>query len=149
MDVAYVSALAALGGSIIGGLTSGFTSWMNLRSQARAARLAHDLAGLEDLFRDFIVAASGAYGDATQSDQPKIQDMVGLYGMISRMRIRCTPRTIDSAEKVMETIIGAYFSPNKSIPDLQALMKSERGVDPLKEFAEAAREELGAFSQSG
>ena len=147
MDVAYISALAALGGSIVGGLTSGFTSWMNLRSQARAARLAHELVRREDLFRDFVVAASGAYGDATQSTQPNIQELVRLYGMISTMRVGCTPRTIASAEDVMQAIIDTYFSPNKSISDLQALMRSEHGVDPLKEFAEAAREELGAFSR--
>jgi hypothetical protein len=65
MDVVYISALSALAGSVIGGLTSGLTTWMNQRAQARAARLAYDLSRQKDLFRDFIVAASKAYADAT------------------------------------------------------------------------------------
>ena len=50
MDVVYISALSALAGSIIGGLTSSPT-WMNQRAEARAARLAYDLSRQEELFR--------------------------------------------------------------------------------------------------
>jgi hypothetical protein len=42
MDVAYISALSALAGSAIGGLTSGFTTWLNQRFQAKAETLAHE-----------------------------------------------------------------------------------------------------------
>jgi hypothetical protein len=57
MDVAYVSALSALAGSVVGGLTSGFTTWLSQRAQARAGRLAHEMSRREELFKDFIVAA--------------------------------------------------------------------------------------------
>jgi hypothetical protein len=60
MDVAYISALSALAGSVIGGLTSGMTTLMSQRAQARAGQLAHDLSRREDLYTDFIVAASKA-----------------------------------------------------------------------------------------
>jgi hypothetical protein len=43
MDTAYVSAISALAGSVIGGLTSGFTTWLNQRSQARAGVAAREL----------------------------------------------------------------------------------------------------------
>jgi hypothetical protein len=39
MDVAYISALSALAGSAIGGLTSGFATWLNQRFQAKAETL--------------------------------------------------------------------------------------------------------------
>jgi hypothetical protein len=42
MNVAYISALSALAGSVIGGLTSGTTSWLNQRSLARAEQLGHE-----------------------------------------------------------------------------------------------------------
>ena len=51
MDVAYVSALAALAGSIVGGMTSGITTWLNQRAQIRAAHLDHDLARRQDLLQ--------------------------------------------------------------------------------------------------
>ena len=64
MDVAYISALSALAGSVVGGLTSGVTTWLALRHQERARQLAHNKSAREDLYRDFIVAASQAYGNA-------------------------------------------------------------------------------------
>ena len=146
MDVVYISALSALAGSIIGGLTSGLTTWMNQRAQVRAARLAYDLSRQEDLFRDFIVAASKAYSEATQNNEPQIQDFVALYAMISRMRVWCAPRTVACAEKVIEATTNAYFAPNRTIADVHALIRSGKGIDPLKEFSEAAREELQQFS---
>jgi hypothetical protein len=60
MDIAYVSALSALAGSVVGGLTSGITTWLGLRAQTRAGQLAHNKSQREDLYRDFIVAASQA-----------------------------------------------------------------------------------------
>ena len=39
MNAAYISALAALAGSVIGGLTSLLTSWLTQRTQARAQEL--------------------------------------------------------------------------------------------------------------
>jgi hypothetical protein len=143
MNVAVLSALSALAGSVVGGLTSGLTTWMNLRGQARAARKAHRLQRQEDLVRDFINAASKTYGHAVQNDEPEVQDLVALYGMISRMRIRSAAKTVAAADKVLDVIINTYFSPNKTITDIHALIKSGSGVDPLKEFAEVAREELG------
>ncbi len=44
MDVAYLTALSALGGSVVGGLTSGFTTWLTQRTQARAGQLAREMS---------------------------------------------------------------------------------------------------------
>ena len=46
----------------------------------------------------------------------------------------------------MEATISAYFAPNKTIRELHDLMKSGAGVDPPKDFSEAAREELQAYT---
>ena len=63
MDIAYISALAALAGSVVGGLTSGLTTWLSQRAQVRAGQLAHEMSRRDDLYKDFIVAALKAYGD--------------------------------------------------------------------------------------
>jgi hypothetical protein len=142
MDVAYISALSALAGSVVGGLTSTGTTWLTQRAQARSGRLAHEMARREDLYRDFITAASKAYGDALVSSEPKLPDLVDLYSMISRMRVMSAPRTIASADKIMLAIIDTYFSPNHSVHELGDLIKAGAGIDPLREFSEAAREDL-------
>jgi hypothetical protein len=148
MDVAYVSALSALAGSVVGGLTTGFTTWLSQRAQAKAGQLAHDMSVREDLFKDFIVAASKTYGEAIVSSEPKIGDLVSLYAMISRMRVLSLPQTIECADKVMQATIDTYFAPNKTVRELHDLIKSGggAGIDPLKGFSDAAREELRAFT---
>jgi hypothetical protein len=142
MNIAYISALSALGGSVIGGFTSGLTNWLNQHSQARAERLAHDFEWRGELYKDFIIAASRAYGGALISSEPQIQELIALYAMISRMRILSSPQTIACALNVMVTTIATYSSPNKSVQELNELIKSRREIDPLREFAEATREEL-------
>jgi hypothetical protein len=146
MDVAYISAISALAGSVIGGLTSGYTSWLTQRSQARAGQVAHDLARREDLIRDFIIAASRTYGDAIINSEPKMPEIVDLYALVSRMRVLNMPRSVMCADNVMGSIIDTYFAPNRTLADLRELVKTGGGVDPLKAFSEAAREELHAFA---
>jgi hypothetical protein len=144
MDIAYISALSALAGSVVGGLTSGITTWLGLRAQERARQLAHNKSAREDLYRDFIVAASQAYGNAIVSDEPQIQELVALYAMISRMRILSSPPIVACADKIMRATIDTYFAPNKTIRELHELVKSGP-IDPLKDFSEMAREELRTF----
>ena len=147
MDIAYLSALSALAGSVVGGLTSGITAWLSQRTQARAEQHAREMSRREDLYKEFIVAASKAYGDAIVSNEPQIQELVALYAMISRMRVLAFPRTVECAEKTMREVMDTYNAPNRTMLELHELIKSgEAAIDPLKEFSEAAREELRAFT---
>src|SRR6267154_5047013 len=145
-DAAYLSALSALAGSLVGGLTLGITTWLSVRNQARSGQLAHELSQREDLYKDFIVSASRTYGDAMLTNEPQMQDLVALYAMISRMRVLSSARTVSCAQKVMEATVDTYFAPNKTVHELHEVIKSGHGIDPLKDFSEAAREELQAFT---
>jgi hypothetical protein len=69
----------------VGGLTSGITTLMSQRAQARAGQFAHDNSRREDLYKDFIVAASQANGNAIGSNEPQIREHVALYALISRI----------------------------------------------------------------
>jgi hypothetical protein len=146
MDAAYISAVSALAGSVIGGLTTGFTTLLNQRSQARAGMVAHELSRREDLVKDFIVAASTIYGDAIVNSEPKMPEIVDLYAMVSRMRVLNMPKSVARADDVMRSILDTYFSPNRTIADLREIVRTGGGVDPLKDFSEAAREEIRAFA---
>ena len=148
MDAALLSALAALAGSVVGGLTSGFTNWLSHRAQTKASLLAHALSRPEELFKDFMIAASKSYGEALMSNTAQLQELVELYGMISRMRAVCWPHTVACAEKVLAETIAAYSVPNRSVPQIHELLKSGTGIDPLKDFAEAARAELQSIDVS-
>jgi hypothetical protein len=146
MDVAYLSTLSALAGSVVGGLTSGAATWLSQRAQARESRLAREMARRDDLYKEFIAAASKAYGEAIVSNEPNVQELVALYAMISRMRVQSPPQTVACAEKIMRATIDTYFAPVKTIREFHELAQRGSGIDLLKDFSEVAREELRAFT---
>jgi hypothetical protein len=147
MDAAYLSALSALAGSIVGGLTSGLANWLNQRAQTKAGMVAHEMSRREDLYRDFILAASKAYGQAIVSSDAEIHDLIALYAMISRMRILSSERTIEAADRIMRVTLATYRAPNRTVVELEELIKNGADIDPLKEFSEAAREELQSLAR--
>jgi hypothetical protein len=146
MDVAYVSAMAALVGSVVGGLTAGGTTWLSQRAHARAGQMAHEAGLREDPYREFIIVAPTAYSDALLNSEPQIPKLVSLYAMISRTRIVSSPR-IECADKIMLTIVDTYFSANRSVRELRDLVRVGSGIDPLRDFS--AREEMRLFKGGG
>ena len=142
MDSAYVSAIAALLGSVVGALSTGIANWISQRAQEQAKTRAHEVSRREDLFRDFIVAASKTYAAAIVTSEPQLPELIALYGMVSRMRVFCAARTVACAEKVMLTTIDTFFRPNKTIREVHEMMIAGKGIDPLQEFSGAARDEL-------
>jgi hypothetical protein len=142
MDSAFISAFSALAGSIVGGLTSGLTTWMSLRSQTRANHRLHNVMQREELYRDFIVAASEIYGSAILNSEPQIQELVLLYGMISRMRVLSSTDVIACAETTLDSIVETYSAEKKTLREMGAMIKSGQAIDPLREFSRITREEL-------
>jgi hypothetical protein len=65
--------------------------------------------------------------------------------MISRMRVMSQPETIACADRVMRVTVDTYFAPNKTVRELNDLIRTNTAMDPLKDFSEAAREELRAL----
>jgi Xaa-Pro aminopeptidase len=141
MDPAYISALAALAGSIIGGLMSLATSWLTQHAQFRTQQLARDVTGREELYKDFIEEASKLYADAYEHNQAEISKFVRLYALISRMRILSSPEIIEKADRVGQAIIETYLAPNRTFHDLMEILDNDT-LNPLREFSNVCREEL-------
>jgi len=81
MDAPSISPLAALGGALIGGLTSFAASWVTQQSQSRAQQLAHKLTRREQLYKDFVEEASKLYADSLVHETPDISQLIRLYAM--------------------------------------------------------------------
>ena len=141
MDPAYVSALAALAGSAVGGLTSLATTWLTQHSQYRTQQHERDLARREELYRDFIQEASKLYADACEHDQVEISKLVAIMALINRMRVLSSPEIVEKADDVMRLIIETYLAPIKAFGDVLELVHSKE-LNPLREFSIACREEL-------
>ena len=141
MDPSYIPALAALGGAALGGFTSFATSWTTLRVQMKANNSASSKARRQKLYKEFITQASKVYGDALIHDELELSGLIGLYSLISRMRILSSANVIESAVFVARTISDVYREPNKTPDELEEMIHNNR-VDLLSRFSEACREEL-------
>ena len=141
MNPAYISALSALAGAIIGGLASFGTSWITQRTQLRHAHREAEKAKLEALYNDFITEATRLLADSLTHQTEDVANQVRLYAMVGRMRLISDRPVIDAAVRVEDTIIEHYLGPNLS---LQQVMDYAHGGgrDFLTEFSEACRKDL-------
>ena len=121
MDPAYLSAIAALAGSTIGGLTSLTASWLTNHVQFGAQERAANRNRWEDLYRSFIEEASKWYADAYEHDQARVSNLVNLYALVSRMRVL--------SREVIELL-------------------DNDAMNPLRDFGNTCREELRGFNPS-
>ena len=145
MDTAYLSALAALTGTAVGGLTSFFSTWLAQNAQFKAQLFLHDKGRRQEVYRDFVDEASHLYIDALTNDQPNLSKTITLYALVSQMRFISSPKVIEEAERVARLILETYPKPNKTFSELRDMahdMAHERSLDPLRRFAESCREEL-------
>ena len=143
MDASIISALAALTGATIGGMTSGVANWLNHRSQVRAQWLIHEKNRRQMLYRDFIEEASRCYIDSLQHHEVSdgTPGLVALYAKLNRMRVLSSRPVVRSAEHIARTIMDTYLEPDKSFGELRDMAKGG-SIDLLREFSEACREEF-------
>src|SRR5215831_8145629 len=141
MEPAYLSAFAALAGSMIGALTSLTTSWLTHHVQFRAQQRAHEVSRREQLYAHFIEEASRLYTEAYEHDEAEISKLVNLYALVSKMRVVSSPRIVENADRVVRVIIETYLAPNKTFRDVVELLDNE-AMNPLRAFSDACREEM-------
>jgi hypothetical protein len=141
VDVSIISALAALTGAAVGGLTSGVATWLNHRSQVRVEWTLHEKGRRQILYSDFIEDAAKCYTDALQHDEADIPGLVGLYAKLSGMRAVSSKKVIQRAEDVARKILDTYLEPDKSFVELRE-MAVDGTIDLLRGFSDACRDEF-------
>jgi hypothetical protein len=94
--------------------------------QFRAQQRASDLSRREELYKDFIEEASRLYADAFAHDQAEVANLVSLYAVVSRMRVRSLPRIVETADRVVRVIIETYLAPNKTFGNVGPVRSNSR-----------------------
>jgi hypothetical protein len=148
MDSATISALAALAGATIGGVTSFGTSWLSQQTQAKVQARAHKLSQREDLYKKFIKKTSKAYGDSLgrqASNIGEVTQLVDLYALVGMMRVISSTSVVENADRVVRLIADSYLAPNKTLRELHQMVDSD-SIDALRDFSEACRVELRKLS---
>jgi ferredoxin-NADP reductase len=143
VEASVTSALAALAGSAIGGLTSVAANWLNQRNQIRAQWLHHERSRRQILYRDFIDEASKCYISALQHHEADadIPSLVGLYAKLGRMRVVSSKPVVNCAEQIARKIMDTYLEPDKSFVELRDMARTG-DIDLLREFSETCRDEF-------
>ncbi len=143
MNPAIISALSALAGAAIGGMTSFATSWFTQQAQLRSAQRQTERAKLEAIYNDFIVEASRLLGDSLTHQSEDVTNMMQLYALIGRMRLASARPVIDAAMRIANTLVENYLGPNRSLQELLDVAR-KGGMNLLTDFSEACREDLAA-----
>jgi hypothetical protein len=141
VDASIISALAALTGAAVGGLTSGIANWLTHQSQLRADWLLHEKSRRQTLYQDFIEDASKCYIDALQHNEADVSGLVSLYAKLSKMRALSSKPVTEGAEYVARKILDTYLEPDKNFVELRQ-MAIDGAIDLLQGFSETCHDEF-------
>ena len=141
MDTAYISAFSALGGAVIGGLTSFGSSWLTQRTQLRFSHDEAIKARREELYVEFVDEAARLYGDALGHQKDDAADLCKLFALLGRIRLVSPRPVVTAAERTFDTIIETYLGPNRTMHEVLHDVH-QGGFNFLIEFGEACRQDL-------
>src|SRR6266508_4023065 len=102
---AAITALAAIAGSVVGGLASFLTTFFTQRNQAHRDFLSRDVAQREELYSQFIKEAANLYVDSLDKTLEKPASLIGMFSLVGRIRLLGSDKVLAAAEKVAETIV--------------------------------------------
>ncbi len=146
MDVAVISAMAAIAGSSVGAITTFATTWLVQNNQLQSARRGAQLSKRETLYADFIAEAAKRFTDSLSHQVQTPEVLVILAAFIGQMRLFSSPEVVTAAEEVGRAIVDSYIAPNQSLKELRDAFMDKGRLDPLGEFAAVCRKELGGMS---
>ena len=147
MDSTYITALAAMLGSLVGAAASIGTTWITQRTQRIRANTEWKLRERETLYGEFITEASRLAVDAMVHSLEGPEKFVTLYGILGRIRLMSGENVLGKAEDCCRRIVDIYSRPNMTPEQIRAALEANE-LDPLKDFSTACRTELHAISST-
>jgi hypothetical protein len=140
----YLSAVAALVGTFVGGITSIATSWLGQQRQTTEQRRARAKAEMQALYKQFILDASKLYIDALEHNNTEITKLVDIYATLNRMRVLSSPKVIAEADNALRMIVDTYAKENTTFSGIRQSI-GHGFPDPLRAFSEACHAELKLY----
>ena len=135
------STLAALLGAIIGGVLSVIASWLAQRVQSKSQWLVQEIKQRQQLYSEFVEAASCCFADALQQSKADTATLAKLYGEMGRMRLVSTEPVIREANLIAHRILDTYADTNRTKAEIRALLADD-SLDLFSDFGNACRAEL-------
>ena len=136
--------MAAALGSLVGATASIATTWITRRAETIRAHSEWKLRVRESLYNEFITEASRLTVDALAHCLEQPDQLMALYGILSRIRLISGEEVVRQGEACCRRIIELYGRPNLTTDQIRAVAESHdlNDIDPLKEFSTVCRNEL-------
>lgn len=131
-------------GSLVGATASITTTWLTHRTQSVRAHAEWKLRERESLYKEFINEASRLALDAITHSLERPDQIVTLYGILSRIRLMSGQEVVSQGEACCRRIVELYGRPNLTTDQLRLAVAASEvdDLDPLREFSNACRNEL-------
>ena len=141
MDVALITAMSGVLGSLVGGSATAATAWITQRTTAQREVALAEVRKRETLYGEFIGECAQLVMDAFDHTLEKPQTLLPAYALLNRIRLCASRAVVAEAEQLVMRITDQYFSRNRTVEELRQLAHAQ-DADPLKAFGEACRAEL-------
>ena len=145
MDAPLITAMAGVFGSLVGASASIGTTWLTKRTEIVRTTAERKLRERETLYNEFLTEASRVAVHALTHTFQGPDQIVALYGILSRIRLVGSKAVVREGEKCCLQILITYGKPSMTADELRTVLMAANELaelDPLKAFSTACREEL-------
>ena len=146
MNANLITALAAVLGSVAGASAAIATTWISQTSQTRRELAKSEMRKRETLYGEFITEAARLLSDAFDHTLDTPETLVKLYAILGRIRLVSSQAVFNAAEECSNRILDVYATPNRTVHELIAAIRSDE-MAFLKKFSDACHVELRKYSQ--
>ena len=145
MEATLITAMAGVFGSLVGASASIGTTWLTKRTEIVRTTAERKLRERESLYNEFLTEASRVAVHALTHSFDGPDQIVALYGILSRIRLVASNAVVREGEMCCMQILAMYGKPSMTADELRAVLAAANDLaelDPLKAFSNACREEL-------
>ena len=150
MEATLITAMAGVFGSLVGASASIATTWLTKRTELLRTTAERNLRERESLYNEFLTEASRVAVHALTHSFEGPDQIVALYGILSRIRLVASNAVVHEGEMCCVRILATYGKPSITTDELRGVLVVANDLaelDPLKAFSNACREELRLVEQ--
>ena len=129
-----VPAVAALAGTVAGGLITFFTNFWLKRAEWRKEMIASERSKREQLYSDFMAEAGRLLCAGVDKSIDSASEMSVLYSLVGRIRMLASAPVVSAAEELTTEVINGLGRKSKE--------ESTRKIPIADRFSTACRKEL-------
>jgi hypothetical protein len=150
METPLITAMAGVFGSLVGASASIATTWLTKHTEAVRLTAERNLRERESLYNEFLTEASRVAVQALTHSFDGPDQIVALYGILSRIRLVASSAVVSEGQACCVRILAMYAKPSMTAIELRGVLSAANDLaelDPLKAFSNACREELRAIEE--